>query len=337
MNGWQEKKRRNAVERLQPGHRHRTAAEAQRDVIVNPEIVCVPDLALRYPEQRRNRDQQQKQHNGAPLLRRQRLTRSGCAARGLSWKISPAGIAVYVDENGAILSRAASLKVLVPLLPNTSGHISITDYRVRFENGSALVIHCDDEHENYRGVALRAGYLATETCLCHDRQWKLAFIHTYAEANDPPAIAMPISALRDYVGRYRAAPDLVTTIRRSGDRLELDRSGRPPQALLGETPDVLFVPGQRRVKRIFVRDAKGRVATFIDRREGEDIVWSGCRSTASELHPAITVCQPTCTLLGYPFGGSMRPHRLNKGGNRCSGFSIVLTNLFSFAAWRLRW
>jgi hypothetical protein len=44
--------------------------------------------------------------------------------------------------------------------------------------------------------------------------------------------------------------------------------------LLAETPDILFVPGQPRIKRIFLRDAKGRITAFIDRREGEDIVWN---------------------------------------------------------------
>jgi hypothetical protein len=181
--------------------------------------------------------------------------------------------AVYVDENGAILPRADFLKSVVPLPPNTSGHLSIIDYRVRFEGNSALVIHRDDERENYHGIALRAGYLTTETWACRGGAWKLALIHTYVEAKDPPAIAMPQEALRDYVGRYRAAPDLVVTVRRAGDHLELDRHGRPPQVLLAETAEVLFVPGQPRIKRIFVRDAKGRVTKFVDRREGEDIVW----------------------------------------------------------------
>jgi hypothetical protein len=181
--------------------------------------------------------------------------------------------AVYVDENGAIMPRSDFLKSLAPLPANVSGSLAITNYSARFNGDSALVIHKDDEHENYHGIALRAGYIMTETWLCRDGQWKLAMVHAYTEAKDPPAVAMSQNRLRAFEGRYSAAPDLIITIRLAGDHLVMERKGRPAVSLLAETSDVLFVPGQPRIKRIFVRDAKGRVAAFIDRREGEDIVW----------------------------------------------------------------
>ncbi len=180
---------------------------------------------------------------------------------------------VYVDENGAVMQRDVFLKTLVPLPPHVSGQLSIVDYQVRFTPDVALVIHKDDERENYHGIALRAGYLTTESWLCRDRQWKLAMVHTYAEAKDPPAVTIPRKVLHDYEGRYAAAPDLSVTIRLVGDHLVIERQGRPPLLLLAETSDVLFVPGQPRIKRIFLRDSKGRITGFIDRREGEDIVW----------------------------------------------------------------
>lgn len=189
------------------------------------------------------------------------------------WERHLAPDAVYVDENGAIMPRDAFLRSLVPLPPKTSGHLFIIDYRVRFEGATALVIHRDDEHEDYHGIHLRAGYLTTETWLCRDGQWKLALVHTYVEAKDPPAIELPRSALDEFEGRYRAASDLEVTIARTGDRLVTQRKGRPAAPLLAETPDVFFVPGQPRIKRIFLRDSKGRIAGFIDRREGEDIIW----------------------------------------------------------------
>jgi ketosteroid isomerase-like protein len=181
--------------------------------------------------------------------------------------------ATYVDENGAILSGSDFLKTLVPLPPHVSGNIAITDYRLRVDGDTALVIHRDDEHENYHGIALHAVYLTSETWLCRNGQWKLALAHIYVEAKDPPAVTLPAAELDQYVGRYRAAPDLEIAIRREGDHLVLERKGRPPRTLLVETRDVLFVPGEPRIKRIFHRDAAGRVRAFIDRREGEDIVW----------------------------------------------------------------
>ena len=43
---------------------------------------------------------------------------------------------------------------------------------------------------------------------------------------------------------------------------------------LHERVDVFFVAGQPRTRRIFVRDAQGKVVAFVDRREGEDIRWN---------------------------------------------------------------
>ena len=56
------------------------------------------------------------------------------------------------------------------------------------------------------------------------------------------------------------------------------------EALLGPRGEVatgtfghtntLFLPGQPRNRRLFVRDASGKVVAMLDRREGEDIRWA---------------------------------------------------------------
>jgi hypothetical protein len=42
---------------------------------------------------------------------------------------------------------------------------------------------------------------------------------------------------------------------------------------LPEVRDVFFVAGQPRTRRVFLRDAAGRITGFADRREGEDVRW----------------------------------------------------------------
>ncbi|MDB6101967.1 MAG: hypothetical protein JWO52_1966 [Gammaproteobacteria bacterium] len=181
--------------------------------------------------------------------------------------------AVYVDENGAILSRSEFLTGLKPLPSNTSGTISIVDYQVHVSGDTALVIHRDDERENYHGIMLRAAYLMTEAWLCRQGEWKLAMIHAYVEAKDPPSLAVPVAKLGEYVGRYSAAPDLTWTIRLEADHLVGKTEGGSAHVLQVEAPDVLFVPGQPRERRIFQRDGVGHITGFIERREGEDIPW----------------------------------------------------------------
>jgi hypothetical protein len=63
-------------------------------------------------------------------------------------------------------------------------------------------------------------------------------------------------------------------IKREGDHLVSGREGRAMQVLSAEAPDLMFTPGQPREKKLFRRDGVGTVTSFIDRREGEDIVWT---------------------------------------------------------------
>lgn len=41
-----------------------------------------------------------------------------------------------------------------------------------------------------------------------------------------------------------------------------------------ETDTVFLTPGAPRTRKLFVRDASGRVTRMIDRRDGRDIVWT---------------------------------------------------------------
>jgi ketosteroid isomerase-like protein len=190
------------------------------------------------------------------------------------WDKALAPDALYVDENGEIMDRAAYLKALTPLPKGASGHITIVDYRLTRSGDTALVIHRDDEREDFHGVKLHADYLMTETWLRRAGEWRLAMVHVYVVAVDPPAIAIAPAVLDGYVGRYRAGNDLAYIVRRDGDHLVGGREGSPAKPLRVEAADVLFTPGQPRIRRLFQRDRAGRVTGFIDRREGEDLVWT---------------------------------------------------------------
>jgi Domain of unknown function (DUF4440) len=181
--------------------------------------------------------------------------------------------AVYVDENGAILHRDKFLAALKPLPAGTSGHIDIVQYEATIRGNVALIIHKDDERENYHGIPLHADYLMTETWVKEGADWRLALVHAHVVAKDPPAIKSSAKVLDEYEGRYRAAADLGYVIRREGDHLIGERQGLPPVTLAQEATDVFFVAGQPRDRKIFRRDADGRIVDFVDRREGEDLVF----------------------------------------------------------------
>ncbi|HEY3813812.1 MAG TPA: DUF4440 domain-containing protein [Caulobacteraceae bacterium] len=180
---------------------------------------------------------------------------------------------VLVDENGAIFTRQSFLDSLKPLGAGSTGKINIIDYQVTLSGDAALVVHKDDEYENWHGHALRAQYLTSETWLKRSDGWKLAAVHAYVLPHDPPAMTVPAATLDGYVGRYTAGAGLVFVIARQGDGLIGGREGQKPDPILIESGDVSFTPGDYRWRRVFERDAAGKVTGFIERREGEDIEW----------------------------------------------------------------
>jgi len=189
------------------------------------------------------------------------------------WAKTLTADAFYVDENGSVMSRADFLKELKPLPAGASGHIAISEYRAVFHGDTAQVWQRADEDETYHGVPLKAQYLLTESWRREAGAWKLAMVHVYVTRPDPPAVTLPAADVAAYVGAYRLN-DLSYTIRLEGDRLTGQQGGGSARPLLAELKDVLFVAGRPRVRMIFQRDAQGRVTGYIDRREGEDLVWT---------------------------------------------------------------
>jgi hypothetical protein len=195
------------------------------------------------------------------------------------WSAALAENAVYVDENGAVMTRAGFLAQLKPLPQGSSGKITIVGYSARLSGDVAAVVHTDDEDEIFHGQHLTAQYLTTETWQRQVGAWKLLLIHTYSVLKEPKFIVLSPAELDAYAGRYSAAPDLVYTIKREGDYLLGVREGRQALALKAEARDVFFVSGQLQTRKIFERDSDGHVVGFVDRREGSDLVWKRLPST----------------------------------------------------------
>jgi hypothetical protein len=138
---------------------------------------------------------------------------------------------------------------------------------------TALVVHKDEESESWHGHSLKAQYIMSETWRHENVALKLAMVHVYVVPKDPPAIVLPAAKLDAYKGQYKAAPELLDTIARDGPNLTLSYNGKPAKPLLVESPDMLFIPGEPRFRYVFQRDPSGRITGFVERREGENILW----------------------------------------------------------------
>ena len=181
--------------------------------------------------------------------------------------------AVVTAEDGSVNDKAKMVGDIHPLPAGVSGKLAIVEFAVRLHGDVAVANYVADERETYHGHALHCQYRMTDTWVKSADRWRLIASQVLALRTDPPAMTLPPQRLDDYVGKYSLAPDLVYEIRRKGDALERQRSGRDAEPLLVEAPDVLFVPGKPRYRMVFRRDAGGRVTGFAERREAWDLDW----------------------------------------------------------------
>ncbi len=180
---------------------------------------------------------------------------------------------LFVDESGAVATKKEMLDQLKPLPEGVSGSITVMDFTVADHGDVAATTYVEDEHESDHGHALHCQYRATDTWKKSAEGWRLISSQVMALRTDPPAITLPAAALENYCGRYALTPTIAYEIRLEAGALEGQQTGRKPEELRVEAPDVLFVPGRPRYRYIFLRDAAGKITGLAQRREAWDLVW----------------------------------------------------------------
>ena len=177
-----------------------------------------------------------------------------------------------IDENGEVLDRKAMVASVRPLPAGISGAIRPVDFQATVVGEVATTTYVADEDETFHGAQIHARYRIGDTWVRRDGSWKLLFSQVLALRADPPAVPTTAEQRKAYCGRY-ALGDLTYVVRCETDGLTGGSPGKPSKPLRFETPDVLFVPGEPRLRYLFQRDASGRVTGFLQRRESWDLPW----------------------------------------------------------------
>jgi hypothetical protein len=190
------------------------------------------------------------------------------------WNAALAPNLVYVTENNEVLTKDELIKQIEPLPPGISGNVKVTNFRLQRDGKTAITTYIADETENYHAQILHTKYRTTDTWQQLGSGWRMIASMTFAVLEDPPSIALPEGVLRQYVGRYELTPDIHYNVRTEGGRLLGQREGGGKEVeLKAESPDLFFVPGAPRSRKVFYRDSGGKVVGFGDRREGHDVKW----------------------------------------------------------------
>lgn len=180
---------------------------------------------------------------------------------------------LFMNEGGDMPSKKEIVDGAQPPANGVSNKLTQENFKIEVHGNVAVTSFTDVSAFQFHGQTVRARYLSTEVWLREADGWKMISSQTMAAQDDPPAVALPASALDDYVGTYRLGDGFSYRIERRGDALAGIPQGGQPVMLKAELRDVLFTPGQPRTRRIFQRDEHGKVVGFTSRREGHDLVF----------------------------------------------------------------
>ena len=207
------------------------------------------------------------------LVRRaQELADSVAAGNQTPWKLYYADDALYFDEKGRSMDKAALIADVTPLPKGYSGTIKVLNPQSRIVGTTAILAYDQDETEIIYGQKQKARYHETDTWMYRDGRWQIVATQVLRYYEDPAAGTLDPLRIDDYVGNYELAPDLTITVTRDGNQLYAQRKGGTKTVLLLESPDLFFRPGVEG-RRLFRRAPDGKVDALIDRRNNEDVIW----------------------------------------------------------------
>jgi ketosteroid isomerase-like protein len=208
------------------------------------------------------------------LIQRQSQAFSDASASG-----DKAVLDRYLDDHVAFMNEDGSLATKKDIVdgaappPGVSNTLKQTDFTVHVSGPVAVTTFTDELTEDFHGQPFLAKFRSTEVWMNRKGRWRMISSQTLALPDDPAAVTLPASVLDQYVGTYEAAPGVVYTISRNGDAVAGSLNGAPAREMKAEAPDVLFTPGVPRLRKVFQRDAQGKVTAFLSRREGHDLVF----------------------------------------------------------------
>lgn len=185
-----------------------------------------------------------------------------------------------VTEDGSRMQRQEFLAGFRPLPKGYNGYIKVTQPKVVFHGGMAVVNYVSDEYENVFQSRLHTQYNSMNTYLKADTAWQLVSSQVFEIPLLPPVIKLPPALLREYAGTYALSDTVTVQISVEKDSLFYQRKGRPKTALLAETSNVFFRSTDARGRKLFVKNDKGTML-MLERRNGQDVVWQRVKKGGS--------------------------------------------------------
>ena len=127
--------------------------------------------------------------------------------------------AMYMDEKGRGMDKAALVKSIEPLPNGYSGNIKLVNPKSHIENDTAILSYDLDETETIFGQNMTARYHGTDTWMYRNGKWRIVAGQMLRYYEDPAAGKVNAQEYPAYAGIYKLAP---------GNHADRDRGGQRP-------------------------------------------------------------------------------------------------------------
>jgi hypothetical protein len=187
------------------------------------------------------------------------------------WQKYYADDAIFFDEKGRNLDKAALVADISPLPQGYSGQIKLGKASSRIVGDTAIVSYDLDETETIFGQKLSARYHETDTWLRRKGLWQIAATQVLRYYEDPATGKTDSKKLASFAGTYELAQGQTRTVTTESGKLFVERKGKKEE-LFPEASGIFFRKGvEGRI--LFRTDDQGNVDALIDRRNNEDVIW----------------------------------------------------------------
>lgn len=180
--------------------------------------------------------------------------------------------AMFFDEKGRNMGKAALVKDVQPLPQGYSGSIKVVNPKSHIEANVAILSYDLHETEVVFGQNLTARYHETDTWMRRRGQWQIIAAQVLRYYEDPAPGKADASRFAAYAGTYQLSPERMLIVTAEDGHLYSQRKGHAREELVPEASDIFFRKGVEG-RTLFGSDDNGRVDRLIDRRNNEDIVW----------------------------------------------------------------
>lgn len=181
---------------------------------------------------------------------------------------------IFFNETGEVATKKDMVEGATPPPKGVETTLTVTDWNCQQYGNVAVASFIDELTGTVRGRPVHFRFRSVETWLKTGAQWRMIGSETLTlpDANDPPAVILPAAALDDYVGSYAAGGTTITFTRQGAD-LMASANGGAAAVQKAAAADVLFTPGSAQVRKIFQRDATGKIVGFVYVTPTQDLVF----------------------------------------------------------------